>query len=84
VVNTGFPKGGGDLRQKPLFEADPIWYKLIFSSVSSEKDRKQFLEGKSDRPVLPSLKSATSALVSFYNKYAIAALGGQISNYSFH
>jgi len=56
-----------------------------FSSVSSETNRKKFLEGKSDRSVTPpSLKSATSALVSFYNKYAIAALEGQISNYSFH
>ena len=56
-----------------------------FSSVSSETNRKMFLEGKSDRSVTPpSLKSATSALVSFYNKYAIAALGGQISNYSFY
>jgi hypothetical protein len=57
-----------------------------FSSVSSETNRKKFREGKSDRSVTPSLKSATttSAPVSFYNKYAIAALGGQISNYSFH
>ena len=84
VVNLRFLQRGGDHSQKPLFEADPMRYKLFFSFISAEKNRKKFLEGGQRSPCRSPLKSATSASVSSYNKYVLATLEGQISNYSFH